>query len=303
MTQSICIITSIDGIFGTGHLQRMASLLNYLSEKNTAVSILCPAKCTALIPFIDKYLVASIPQSTDLIIRDMRDSTISDIQILKKHAPVVVVDDCGEGRKYADLAIDCLPNINYTDSVRKISKSPFLFGFSFIDYFEGSDPKKYSKDIDLCIYIGSLPDKSQLETLISYIPENMSVCITGDGKPYIVNKPGSDPSPENFPEVLLRSKAILTHFGISLFEASLCGCSLFTINPTPYHNSLCEISKDILSLTNLGLFSELNDKKLKKDLNTEALQLNKVINSEDIQRTIRECTQRFIENLEPFFNK
>jgi len=214
----------------------------------------------------------------------------------------VVVDDCGDGRKYSDLAIDCLPNIKYSDSVRQINDSTFLFGFSFVNFFEGSDPIKYSKDIDLCIYIGSQPKKSQLHTLLSYIPNTLSVCVTGNGNPYFINKPCSDPVPQNFPEVLLRSKAILTHFGISLFEASLCGCSLYTVNPTPYHSSLCEISKEVLSLTNFGLFSDLNNKKLKKDLNTETLQLNKVINTEDIRRTIEECTRRFIEKLNPFFN-
>jgi len=258
-----------------------------------------------MIPFLNDFFVTSIPQSTDLIIRDMRDSNESDILMLKNKAPVVVVDDCGKGRSCADLAIDCLPNIKYTESVRTIIESPFLFGFSFVDFLESSDPKIYSKDIDLCIYIGSQPEKSLLNTLLSYIPDSLAVCVTGNGSPYIVNKSCSDPIPvpESFPEVLLRSKAILTHFGISLFEASLCGCSLFTINPTPYHRSLCEISKEVLSLTNFGLFSELSYKKIKKELNTETLALNKVIHTDDIRRIIEQCTKRFIEELNPFLGK
>jgi hypothetical protein len=300
MNHSICIITSVDGIYGTGHLQRMVYLLQSLRKNGVSVSFLCPEKCITLIPFLNEFIVTSVPPSTDLIIRDMRDSTATEIEILREKAPVIVIDDCGEGRRYADLAIDCLPNLKYPDSVKTIGESPFLFGFSFFDFFAGSDPQIYAKDIDLCIYIGSQPEKSQLESLLSNIPDNLTVCITGSGNPYIVIKPCSDPIPQTFPEVLLRSKAILTHFGISLFEASLCGCALYTINPTQYHSSLCEISKEVLTITNFGLFSELSNKKIKKDLNTEALQLNKVINTEDIRNTIERCTQRFIEKLKPF---
>jgi hypothetical protein len=302
MNHSICIITSIHGIYGTGHLQRMAYLFSYLKKIGISVSILCPAKSTEIIPFLDEFTVTSIPPSTDLIIRDMRDSTVSEIKTLREKAALIVVDDCGDGRMYADAAIDCLPNIIFRESVKAIVESPFLFGFSFVDFICSSDPKIYSKDIDLCIYIGSNPEKTQLEALLSNIPDNLTVCVTGNGNPYIVKKPCSDPIPRTFPEVLLRSKAILTHFGISLFEASLCGCALFTVNPTPYHDSLCEISKEVLSLTNFGLFSDLSNKKIKKDLNTEALQLNKVINTEDIRNNIEKCTQSFIEKLKPFLD-
>ena len=108
--KNIIIVTGTGGILGTGHLQRMLNLAVHLnSTDDFSASIFLKQNYYHTEKSFGNIITDSIPENTDLIIRDMRDSSAEDIQLLKEKAPVLVVDDSGPGNMSADYIITLLP--------------------------------------------------------------------------------------------------------------------------------------------------------------------------------------------------
>ena len=127
--KNITIITGTGGALGTGHFQRMCYLADSLSHTGRFRVKLFIIQGNPDIPELLKEVVTdSFPVETDLVIRDMRDSSEEDIKFFKKTAPVLVIDDTGPGRLFADHVIDLLPNpVN-----RIVPEKMFLYGYNFI---------------------------------------------------------------------------------------------------------------------------------------------------------------------------
>jgi hypothetical protein len=325
---SISIVTSVGGIYGTGHASRMAFLAEFLAEKGHRVSVICPVQAGRIIPPLKPFIKDSIPAGTKLIIRDMRDSVPDEIQLLKKEAPVIAVDDCGTGRNSADMIIDCLPNLLNSSPLPPLEKSPFLFGHSFVEYLNENRNQTFVKNIDICLYAGQNPDDEYFSKILSAIPltaqiENeirnafpnlkitaqnetigavsdtiRTICITGKGHPLIFGEDAQENAPHSFPEALLRSHAVVTHFGITLFEAFVCGCTLYTVNPSDYHSRLCERVKDSLDLVNFGIADKLDLNGSKNSIASGAY-ASKILNAEDIIHTINRCAENFYSRMIP----
>jgi hypothetical protein len=321
---SISIITSVDGIYGSGHASRMAFLAEFLTGKGHRVSAVCPVRAGEVVPALKPYIRETIPSGTNLIIRDMRDSDEAEIRILKEEAPVIAVDDCGGGRNSADMIIHCLPNLLDSSPLPPLEESPFLFGHSFELFMKQNREKMFVKDIDLCVYAGQNPSDEYLGKVLSAIPLSettaeliqsafpgtglrsspetgpyaKSICITGKGDPVLFGNGADAKAPASFPEALLRSHKVITHFGITLFEAYVCGCVLYTINPGEYHRLLCERAKDSLGLENLGTADGIETVEAKNRIASGAY-ANRIIRTQEIMRTISCCAENFYSRMSP----
>lgn len=226
----ITIITDSGPHIGQGHWQRML-LLAYYCSLNSIDITLCN-KSGAHTPEGFPIIVAdSIPHHTHCIIRDMRDSSKEEIENLRAIATVIVIDDCGEGRVHAHAAIDLLPNIYGSTSNTYTSTVPlFLYGYNFYQSLLQS-PDTVSKDIDCFIYASTFDAAPLCKALGPHIH---FVCT--DGKTFFTNtqlSPGT-----NYAELIARSKVVISHFGITIYEALLCDCNCVIVNPTSYHNEL-----------------------------------------------------------------
>ena len=258
--KKISIVTDASPELGMGHLQRMASLCNFInSSKDYTAKLICLKKNNKLLNhFPEEWTTNNIPKETDIIIKDSRDSTITQINKLKEIAPTIVIDDNGNGRNIADIKIDILPNLIYNDTI----KGKFLYGYNFIkslSYIKDSNIKK----IDLAIYETDT-NKHIVKTIINRLSHKFSIAILGRRKIEIVknNNTIKKISQEFYSTILSKSDIVITHFGIMLYEANLLHSHIITIDPSDYHYSLSKSIKDNMKITTMGTISKISINKL-----------------------------------------
>jgi len=283
--KKIIIVTGTGGHLGTGHFQRMVNLaMNINREQNLSVSIFLPQNNElSLTEKFKDILIENIPHDTDLIIRDMRDSSIEEMKNLKAIAPVLTIDDIGEGRNLANYTLYLLPNkLESPDSI-KLNHKLFLYGYNFIHGIESLKEKKsIKKDIDIAIYLGFNPDKELISNIKKSISKDLSSIL-------LVNDIG-------YAEILCRSKIVVTHFGITMFEAHLCGCKIAALNPSDYHSALTDLVYDEFGILHKSYYTTFMQDKM-FDIIEQNLKIinDKVIRIDNILKKINSGNENFIK--------
>jgi hypothetical protein len=291
---AIAIKTDWSGSLGMGHIQRMTALLWHLNnKKNITAALVCgrlpeffPEK---LIPFTVKKIGAK----TDLIIRDMRDSSSEEITELRKTCPVLVIDDNGPGRDSADYRIDLLPNPVYGNSA---AVDFFIYGYNFLSPLQKIREGNIVRDIDFSIYRGNAGSDEHEKFILSLLPAESKIAVLG-GKNAIIHEKGREYilNDRSYPEIILSSKVIISHFGITLYEGKISGCKTVSVNPGPYHNVLSEMAKDKLNLLNLGEAGKI-------DVESARLKLSGLIrDADDESIKADDVYHAAMDNLENFF--
>ena len=251
------IITSSGPETGTGHLQRMMLLAWYLNHHTRHTATLQVSPGTTGIPEeITPFLSGNVLPDTDLIIRDMRDSVPEEIEHLRRTAPVLVVDDEGTGAPAADGRLYLLPRPGNNSPEESVSPGFFLYGYGFYTGLrEGSEPG--ARDIHLSIYTGNMAGDKHAAKRCELLPKNITVAILQGSRSRIIQSDDiAKEQPEEYTSILLRSRCVLSHFGVLLYEAHLCGCALLSVNPASYHSHLADLST--LPLHNLGIMDTLD---------------------------------------------
>lgn len=250
---TIAIISAWGRGYGTGHIQRMASLLWHLNA-NTDISAVLLAEETP--GFFGRDLAGRVMKKPDghidLIIRDMRDSTEEEIEALQRIAPVLSIDDQGSGRQRADFLVDMLPDPRA--KAPQASGKTFIYGYTFMSAMLRNRGKLIDKTIDTAVYPGADSTAEYRDLLLSLLPENSSYALCAGDDSFIAEKGMQRPfNASSFAEVLCSSRLLLSHFGILLYEAHACGCALAAVNPGSYHSRLCDIAPRKLAVQNLGV--------------------------------------------------
>lgn len=300
MANKIALQCAWGNYFGSGHIQRMGSLLNYLTvDKKIQAKLITSPPPPFSLDEIHNKVSSEIEKDTDLIIRDIRDSTVQEIEDLKKIAPVIVIDDCGEGRKSADLAVDLLPNLKYPRKHETIKEAPFIYGYNFTKAITELPHKEFIKDIDFCIYAGFDAAQEYRNFLISLIPDGASAVIL-DGKESTLLYHGKTFKTDMvYPFPMLFGKNLISHFGITLFEGDLCGCRIFTINPEDYHSQLADNAAGLLGLTNFGVYPRVDDIRIKNSLKDAASAQKSNINFTELKKQISHNMDLFFDTIKP----
>ena len=293
---NIALLCSWGGSFGNGHLQRMASLLQYLNKKGLNPYLVTERKDFPIRDF-STFIEPEITEGTSLIIRDSRDSTSELIRSLRKTAPVVAVDDLGEGRSFADCAVDLLPNLLFP---YEQNEKPFIFGHSFSSAIKDLQTAQIMKEIDFCVYAGFGASPEYISFLQSLLPSG-SRSVFFDGRTSFESRMGeSIPSKLSYPEAVLSSSNLISHFGISLFEGALCGCSTFAINPTDYHSKLSDVAGPVLGTVNFGVYPDLDCDKVKNSLKEAGSIRKRSIVIAEVREGIELGLDLFYERIKPF---
>ncbi len=283
---------------GMGHIQRMTALLWFLNQKDDMTAVLVADSMPESFPEnLLYYIKSEIDIEPDLIISDMRDSSAEDIKHLKVKSPVLVIDDNGEGRSIADFKIDLLPNPEISNNEYPDSRKDFfIYGYNFISSLAELGDRKIETKFDFTIYPGNRRSGEHTDLLLSLLPENSTVAVLGGSDPCILKEgEWQNIGKKSYAEIFLSSKIILSHFGITLYEGSIAGCKLISINPTPYHDTLSCLEKENLDLVNLGVRDRLNKKEASA---TIASVLNE---AQDENIPASKVYQKTIENLENFY--
>lgn len=255
----IAVKTDWGSSLGMGHIQRMTSLLRHLNSQKNIKAYLVAGTLPRFFPEnLTPYAKKKIGADADLVIRDMRDSSSGEIKELRKICPVIVIDDNGSGRHEADYRIDFLPNPVHQDSDLS---GCFIYGYNFISSLEKIKEGTITKDIDFSIYTGSPEGAGHKEFILSLLPKDARTAVLGGETP-VIRENGKECvlNDRSYSEIILSSKVIISHFGITLYEANISGCKPVSVNPGQYHHSLSEMAKDKLNLLNLGVSDKIDVK-------------------------------------------
>ena len=298
--KKITIVTGTGGILGTGHIQRMLNLAVNLNRKeNFSVSIFLSQNEHPQEDKFNRLITAVISADTDLIIKDMRDSTIEEMNSLRLIAPILTIDDSGTGRDIADYAVNLLPVPSVNGSAVKPETSLFIYGYNFT---EGISLLKsnttFTKDIDVTVYAGYNPAPELISSIRESIPDSDDTVLLKKGKAFKLT--GNVLKTETpYAEIISRSKIVITHFGLTMFEADACRCKIAALNPTEYHNKLTEIVSSDFDIIYSSEYKTLSPEILKNRIEAELKNNTEpIISPEEILKKINNGTENFIRYIE-----
>lgn len=247
---TLTIVTACNDRMGSGHFWRMTALLDLALSRGIDARLVSDNLPSTMPLHLKGYSQLTLPDRGAIVVRDMRDSTQHEIILLKKSFNTVfVVDDAGDGSLAADHAIQLLP----LPQKPTIDHNMFLFGYNFLSFL--SQDQSYTKKFPLAVYSASLPSEYREQLIAECDPQPVVFCdhqgttLCHRGITKKLHLSGH--------EAMAMSSNFISHFGISLFEASLLSCNLIAINPTEYHSTLCDI-EDRITIDNRGLLSPDN---------------------------------------------
>ncbi len=298
--KKITIVTGTGGILGTGHIQRMLNLAVHLNRNNNfSASIYLVKNEHPLEEKFNGLISAIIPADTDLIIKDMRDSTFDEMNSLRGIAPVLTIDDSGMGRDFADYIINLLPVPSDKGSAIKPDTSLFIYGYNFTEGISLlKNTNSIIKDIDITVYAGYNPATELVSSIRESIPEYANSVLLKEGK--AINLNGNVLETEtSYAEIISRSKIVLTHFGLTMFEADACGCKIAALNPTLYHSKLTETVRSDFNIIYSSEYKTLSPESLKNRIKTELKQnAGTSISLAEILKKINNGTDNLIKYIE-----
>jgi len=256
MNKIISIITDWDSALGSGHIQRMSGLLAFLNHQEGVRAYIVNSRKPAFLSDEESvFFIDSIYPGTDLIIRDMRNSSQEEIKILQAQSRVIVIDDNGAGRDSADFRLDLLPNPLKKEFNPDYRPDLFLYGYNFINGVFESLASHFDRIYDFAVY----PLPGHEDRLISYLPVNSRiVLLLPEGPVLIKGGHGTVLQGTSHAKIIMSAKTVVSHFGIIFYEADLAGCRLVAVNPTRYHSDLTDLACTDLDIMNLGVIQDFD---------------------------------------------
>mgnify|MGYP005834575737 CR=1 FL=1 len=264
-----CIACGND--YGMGHLKRCMAIMDEgISIFESIICVLRGSQDFAekglKIPGIYKFV--KNPESAgdiDLVFSDLRDSNRRLMKRLQRVAPVIALDDMGDGKNRAHLTIYSLPTHEEVEgnfkgpeyivlggginSVKPLSREDRK---GILVTFGGSDPYDLSRRVTRVLNsLGFKPTvvkgpfyKGDIRDVDCYIVEN----------------------PKSLHHLIGSAELVITSFGITMYEAFRLKTPVLLFNHTKYH---WELGRR-LDVLNLGFFPETTKEELRERL-SEAL--------------------------------
>ena len=201
----------------------------------------------------------------DLVVVDMRDSSKREMRALARAGPVLSIDDLGEGTRYAAFTLHSLtagaPRQPAPDDANFRGPPYIVLGRDAA----GKRPKGWGEKRGVLVTFGG-SDPHDLTGLVAPLLEG--IFRTGRAGPGAAGLPGvrSEPSspsgpltvvkgplfthgigifrgnivdsPPDLAELINASRAVITSFGLTMYEAFALGTPVVLFNHTAYHSSL-----------------------------------------------------------------
>ena len=239
---------------GGGHISRCMALVRGLRALGRKAWLFLPsgAGSSAAHEWFDQSWIVSETNFKNIqwecIILDAFQTNTEELEKWKKLAPVIGIDEGGSKRDFFDFLIDILPGLARTKAnISDLSLLPL--------------PKNRNLNFN-CSSCGM--DKRPLKVLISFGQEdsaglglaaaqslaahnNSNMEITLLQKNSFSHSPSLiSPSVKiikfipNLAEHLCEYQLLITHYGLSAFEALYAGTPVLLINPTSYHEALAK---------------------------------------------------------------
>ncbi len=247
--RDMLIITVAGAGHGVGHLKRMLRLagdlrdsfkikFSFLSGNSESVSMVNEYGFEYIdFESLDQYVADN--GEFGRVITDLRDTTVSEMEIYSGYGPVYSIDDMGEGGQSAFVNVRTLPSID---------KEEFLFNYDGLEYlmFDKSGLVKKEpvpKIKRILITFGGADEKNLTERVLE--------SITGKGfEVKVVIGPFNNhshkeyagvefvKSPETLKDLINWADLVFTSFGMTLMESLYCAVPVIIVNPSDYHDRL-----------------------------------------------------------------
>ncbi len=240
----LCVVTYNKDI-GSGHLKRTLRLLSLLG--NQSYLYVPSPEAIRLITLLGISLpesrICSRPDQDgpwDLIILDNYQTSIEEAEKWLNLARVVALDEGGPARSILPYLIDTLPTL-------PSAGIPNEYETGYLDLPVFSGKRTYPPERILVTFGGI--DQAQLTERIGLMLDSNNIppqqwCVTKG--PFFSRTfawPGikilDNP---NIREILPEFDLVITHFGLTAFEAVASGANVVLLNPSQYHEKLSQIA-------------------------------------------------------------
>lgn len=289
VNDTVLFVPSVKKGQGTGHLRRALECAKeiggfiYIPENYTLEetdSILTEYLSNGIFEY---QIVRTFPEENEysVIVADCFSMEKSEIQELKKIAPVIALDEGSNYTEEIDYLIDIIPSLN-------LDRKPNIVETSFIEKPENRKTEKPEKIKNVLISLGG-EDPASLTVpaakAFSGVFENVSAILsefdssTSETMSLIAEYPNLkfiNPI-YNLKEKLYEYDLVVTHYGFTAFEALSAGCAVILLVTSKIHQELAK-KYGFVCLSE----KDLNSSKINKILqNVDSLYPNLFFNSEN----------------------
>ncbi|WP_043922880.1 methyltransferase domain-containing protein [Leadbettera azotonutricia] len=233
---------------GGGHLSRSAFLVKSLREKGKEACLYVPAHAEienipsliqTLCPgFSPSWMHADEPRSRrwSFIILDRFCTPKKEFALWQGIAPLIGIDEGGPCRSRFDFLIDLLPLLPKAGPAN-------LTAINLLPLPANRRPAFMQAERDNVLEGAKTPNKKPLRILISFGAEDAAGLGSAASRALGIEAPGKTP---NLKERLAEYDLVITHFGLTAFEAVYARVPVLLMSPTLYHEKLAR---------NAGFFS------------------------------------------------
>jgi len=285
---------------GGGHLNRCISLTNELRYAGREAYLLIQEKTELITNLLEsrKFNMSWVLNKNQvnrpfaLIVLDRYQTPNAELLHWKKHAPVIGIDEGGRHRDNFDFLIDILIPEGFAPPAANITS----IGLLELPKKRKSETDKKNEKLKILISFGQedaaglglkainkLAESNIKDAEINLLKGGLNKSETPI--PDYVNVLESIP---NLADHLYEYDIVITHYGITAYEASYAGVNVYLDHPTPYHKKIAKAAgfSDISELVgaesvkesglpHVGLWSEIKQEKIANLINSFNPQINK----------------------------
>jgi len=251
MKESVLVVPCCEKGRGGGHLTRCVKLTNELRASGKEAYLYIPADINVIkflqtVEFDKSYVISEYAvnkKNWELVVMDRYRTPQNELARWKKLAPVVGIDEGGSCRDYFDILVDILIPENFEKPLANITSCGLL-----------DLPKKTKtahnagKKVKILISFGQ-EDAAGLA--VRTVKKLSRKCFSGTeitlikgglnrSKYKIPNSVKVLDSTPNLADQLYEYDLVITHYGITAYEALYAGTIVLLDHPTPYHRKIAK---------------------------------------------------------------
>ncbi|MCL2214861.1 MAG: methyltransferase domain-containing protein [Treponema sp.] len=318
LTAGILVVPAVEKGRGGGHLNRCITLVRDLRNMGRAAVLYIPQKDKT--PQIENVLKSrdfnpdwlfNDDKSTEtfgLIILDRYKTPLNEISFWQNLAPVIGIDEGGIYRDHFDFLVDILVPYNFISPSANIASPALLFNKDL----NASQPKNKSRHIQKILITFGQEDSAGLgiktARRLSEMKNSQDIditllrgALTADNiQNEIKNVKVSEAIP-NLAQHIGEYDLVITHYGITAYEALFAGAAVLLDHPTLYHKKLAKAAgfNDVSKI-----FRDINTELNREKMILEQKPLyDSVVNNFLLSKNENESLARLCNNFLPAVNR
>jgi 2-polyprenyl-3-methyl-5-hydroxy-6-metoxy-1,4-benzoquinol methylase len=229
---------------GSGHIKRSLILAEQLTSSGETCLFYLSLSQSDKADFIERFPLlqnyslylekSSLPSGIDRIILDNRETSRSEWESWENLAPVLLIDEGGEARRYGSYLIDTLPVMALGEA--NVLGSPL---------FKKGEPRRLviKEDPSILVSFGGEDPAGLTEPVVK---ELLRLKGESDSSLAVVQGPMARDfdlpsgvtlykSPDRLDDLFEEYDLVITSFGLTPYEAERAGVPVLLVNPTSYH--------------------------------------------------------------------